>query len=86
MIQKIQHAAPELLTNVKFAWTSAIGGLGAGIGTIMELIPAHIGTIAAMLSCVLTIVLIRSQRAKAKLEQEKLKLEIKALKDEQDNS
>ncbi len=86
MIQKIEQHAPELLTNIKFAWAWVVTTLGAGTGTILELIPTHIGTVASLLGCVLTVVLIRSHRSKSALEQEKLKLEIKALKDEQDNS
>lgn len=86
MIEKLEQHAPELLTNIKFAWAWVAATFGAGTSTVFELIPTHIGTVASLLGCVLTVVLIRSHRAKSALEQEKLKLEIKALKDEQDNS
>lgn len=76
----VRELAQQAATSPKTA--SAVSALttGTGFGTIMEWIPDDIGKLATLVGIVLSLVLIRNHWRKGSADNEKLQLEIRALK------
>jgi hypothetical protein len=72
-----------MMNDVKIAATVAMGALGTGMSMFLAIIPNDIGKLASLVAIVLTGVLVRNHWRNGKkidLENEKLKLEVEALK------
>lgn len=76
----------ELSNDPRFATATAGATASAGMGTFLEWIPGDIGKLATVVGIALSTILIINHYRRGKvigLEQEKLKLEIKRLRDNQ---
>ena len=80
----------ELCESIKAAFGVAGATMGTGLGTVLDWIPDDIGKLGVLIGAVLSSVLIwnhlrlgRLKYEKAKLENEKLRLEVMALEDKE---
>ncbi len=79
----VKDFVQELAANPKTAHVTATLTTGTGLGTVMEWIPDDIGKLATLVGIVLSLVLIRNHWRKGRAENEKLQLQIQALKDQE---
>lgn len=73
----------NLISDIKTAWATAVGTMGTGMGTILEMIPNEIGKLATLVGIILSSVLIYTHLRKGSIEYEKTHLEILILKEKE---